>query len=638
MMDAQENPLEGENLELTQAVNEPAETATNAEPQPEEANQESQPAAEVPQEETPAEEEKPQESPTTKLYASAKDVLEHLRQIAHSDETPDKNEIDHLKSAFYKLHNEERDAHQKAYIEAGGDPDTYQFGPDEIDEGFKAEMGIIREKRAKYLEHQEEEKQKNLQRKQEIIDRIKDMSTSPDMANRSYNEFKKLQQEWKEIKNIPPEKANELWKNYQLYVEQFYDQLNLNREAREYDFKKNLEIKQQLCESAEKLSEEADIVSAFRKLQELHQEYRETGPVAKDVREEVWQRFKAASTIINKKHQQHFEELRSKEKENLEKKTTLCEKAEEIAQQENKTVADWDKHTHQLIDLQAQWKTIGFASKKANTKIFERFRTACDDFFGRKAEFFKHIKGELSDNVAKKKALIAQAQELKDSTDWKSTSDKFIHLQKEWKAIGPVPRKMSNRLWNEFIAACNHFFEARGAANPGMGGSESQNLKHKKDILSKLKSLLEEAGENIQETVQDLADEFSQAGHVPFKEKDKVYDEFHELLDKLSEKYQISVVKQRIDGFKNAIKGMAKRGNEVLEGERGKLMRRYEQLKSEINTYENNLGFLNASSKNGSSLVDEMNKKVQKLKDTLALVREKIKAIDEEDKEETPEA
>lgn len=569
-----------------------------------------------------------------KVYKSKSEIIERVKEIAHSDEHPQKGEIDYLKTIFYKLHFAEREADMKAYLEGGGDPANYKVLPDEDEEVFKAEMGVIKEKRAKLFLEQEKEKQENLKKKLDIIEKIKAMVTSPEEANKSYQDFKKLQQEWKEIKLVPAEKANELWRNYQLYVEQYYDLLKLNSEAREYDFKKNLEIKTKICEAAEKLGTEEDVISAFHQLQKLHQEFRETGPVAKELREEVWARFKAASTIINKRHQQHFESLRAKEEDNLTKKTALCEKIEEIAKEEIKTAGEWEKKTKDIIAIQAEWKTIGFAPQKMNVKIFERFRAACDDFFSKKAEFFKNMKQQFAENADKKRALIEQAKALQDSTEWKSTSDKLIALQKEWKTIGMVPKKLGDKLWNEFLTACNHFFEARNSANASTRNEERTNLEKKRGIIEQLKALAENAGDNIQDKVRELIDEYNAVGHVPFKEKDKLYKEYHDILDKLYKELNISTARRRLDKFKNNLKNVAEKGADALDNERARLMRRYEAIKQEVQTYENNLGFLNASSKKGNSLIDEMNRKVQKLKDDMNLVREKIKAIDAENKDE----
>ena len=612
MMDSQENTLElGKNEEVVnEEVTSQVETTENSEPATEQA-----------------------EEQTRVVYETKADVLHRLQDIAHGEEVPQKDEVEYLKSSFYKLHVAEREAKLKAYLDAGGDPEQYQYTPDEQEEAFKAEMGIIKEKRAKIFKEQEAEKQENLTKKLAIIDRIKAMVTTPDEANKNYKEFKALQEQWREIKNVPADKANELWRNYQLYVEQFYDMLRLNSEAREYDFKKNLELKTALCEAAEKLADEEDVISAFHQLQKLHQEYREIGPVAKEQREEIWNRFKAASSVINKRHQQHFEGVRAKEEDNLARKTVLCEKVEAIAAEENKGSGDWEKHTKQIIDIQTEWKTIGFAPQKMNVKIFERFRAACDDFFGRKAAYFKGLKETFKENAEKKRALIEKAKELQSSTEWKSTSDKFIALQKEWKTIGMVPKKLGDQLWEEFLAACNTFFEARNAAGAGARGEERENLDKKLGIIEQLKALATETGEEVADKVQKLVDEYNAVGHVPYKEKDKLYKEYHAVLDKLYKDLNISVAKRKLNNFKQNLKNVAERGENALDNERTRLFRQYENLKSEIQTYENNLGFLNASSKKGNSLIDEMNRKVQKLKDDMNLIREKIKAIDAENKQ-----
>ena len=625
MMDSQENTLNQGTLESEKNVEQSAVQVENAgveetAAQPVDAPEQ---AGEQAEEAVPA-----------KAYKTKADVIARLKEIVAADENPNKDEIDHLKTSFYKLHIAEREARLKEYIDGGGDPEAYQIVPDEEEEVFKAEMGVIREKRAKLFQQQEEEKQANLQKKLDIIEKIKAMVTSPDEANKSYNEFKELQQQWKDIKAVPAEKASELWRNYQLYVEQFYDLLKLNSEAREYDFKKNLELKTALCESAEKLADEPDVISAFHQLQELHQQYREIGPVAKELREQIWARFKAASAVVNKRHQQHFEQLRAREEENLAKKTALCERVEAIAKEENKGAGDWEKHTKEIIDIQNEWKTIGFAPQKMNVKIFERFRATCDDFFGRKAEYFKEMKEVLATNADKKRALVEKAKALQDSTDWKSTGDKLIALQKEWKTIGMVQKRLGDQLWKEFLGACNKFFEARNAANAGAHSEERENLAKKKSVIERLKAVLEAAADDAQQQVQALVEEYNSVGHVPYKDKDSVYDEYHEVLDKIYKQLNISASRRRLSNFKNNLKNVAKRGEDALDNERMRLVRRFEQLRQDVQTYENNLGFLNASSKKGNSLVEEMNRKVQKLRDDMELVKQKIKAIDAEDTDE----
>ena len=633
MMDSQENILVSENAaspveEKETQVEVKAEEQVPAAPEASDVET-AQVAPEAPDvQETPQAQEEPAEE--RKVYSTKKEVLERVKELAHGEETPQKDEVDYLKTTFYKLHIAERENRLKEYIEGGGDPEAYQITPDEDEEVFKAEMSVIKERRQKLFREQEAEKEENLKKKQAIIEKIKGMVTSPEEASKTYQEFKALQQEWRDIKAVPADKANELWRNYQLYVEQFYDLLKLNSEARELDFKKNLEAKTRLCEAAEKLAEEQDVISAFHQLQKLHQEYREIGPVSKELREEIWQRFKAASTVINKRHQQHFEGLRAREEENLEKKTALCEKAEAILSEEKKGSGDWERLTQEIIALQAEWKTIGFAPQKMNVKIFERFRAACDTFFSSKAEHFRSLKDTYKENADKKRALIEKAKALQDSTEWRSTSDKLIALQKEWKTIGMVPKKLGDQLWEEFLGACNKFFEARNAAGAGQRGEERENLAKKRDVIARIKAAAEEGGDDLQQKVQQLVEEYNAIGHVPYKEKDKLYEEYREVVDKLYKELNISVARRRLNKFKDNLKQVAERGEGALDNERQRLMRQYEQLKQEAQTYENNLGFLSASSKKGNSLIDEMNRKVQKLKDDMQLVKEKIKAIDAE--------
>ena len=610
-MDSQEKALnQGEKQEVKEEV--VAQQENNAP-----ANEQAQVEESI---EATAEEANGNDTVERKIYQTKKEVLERVKEIAHAEEMPQKDEVEYLKTAFYKLHIAEREAQQKAYLEAGGDPEAYQVMPDEDEESFKAEMGIIKERRQQQFREQEAEKEENLKKKLNIIEKLKAMITSPEEASKTYQEFKALQQEWREIKNVPAENANELWRNYQLYVEQFYDLLKLNSEARELDFKKNLEAKTRLCEAAEKLADEEDVISAFHQLQKLHQEYREIGPVAKELREEIWQRFKAASTVINKRHQQHFDDLRAREEENLAKKTALCERVEAICKEENKTSNDWEKHTKEIIDIQTEWKTIGFAPQKMNVKIFERFRAACDSFFANKAEYFRVLKDTFKENADKKRALIEKAKALQDSTDWRSTSDKLIALQKEWKTIGVVPKKIGDQLWEEFLAACNKFFEARNAQGADQRNEERQNMEKKLDVINRLKAVAEEAGDDLQAKVQKLVEEYNSIGHVPFREKDKLYKQYHEVLDKLYKELNVNVAKRRLNKFKDNLKQVAERGEQALDNERARLMRQYDAIKQDVQTYENNLGFLTASSKKGNSLIEEMNRKIQKLKDDMQLV------------------
>lgn len=571
------------------------------------------------------------ENQTIEVPQTQEEVVARVKELAEADAPAEKQELDAMKQAFYKIHKANVAAARAQFIENGGEPEAFLPTPNVLEDEFKAAMNVIKQKRAELQAELDRQKEENLQKKQEILERIKALSATPEEANQAYKEFKELQNQWKELTLVPAEKANELWKTYQLYVEQYYDQLKLNNEFREYDFKKNLEIKTRLCETAEKLNEEADVISAFQQLQALHQEFKETGPVAKELREEIWARFKAASTAVNKRHQQYFEELKQKEEENLAHKTALCEKIEAIDLTAVKTAAAWEAQTQQIIEMQKEWRTIGFAPQKMNVKIFERFRGACDRFFTEKAAFFKRLKEEQAQNLAKKTELCEKAEALKDSTDWKATADKLMQIQKEWKTIGAVPKKHSESLWQRFIGACDYFFEQKGKNTASQRGEEKENLQKKEQVIEKLKALLEsDEEENKQDAVRELMKEWNEIGFVPFKEKDKIYKAYHETVDQLFKALNMSAARRRLDNFKNNLKNDAKEGGQGLSRERERLVRAYENKRSEIKTYENNLGFLTCSSKKGSSLLNEMNKKMEKLKDELNLIGEKIAAIDKE--------
>lgn len=571
------------------------------------------------------------ENQTIEVPQTQEEVVARVKELAEADAPAEKQELDALKQAFYKIHKANVAAARAQFIENGGEPEAFLPTPNVLEDEFKAAMNVIKQKRAELQAELDRQKEENLQKKQEILERIKVLSATPEEANQAYKEFKELQNQWKELTLVPAEKANELWKTYQLYVEQYYDQLKLNNEFREYDFKKNLEIKTRLCETAEKLNEEADVISAFQQLQALHQEFKETGPVAKELREEIWARFKAASTAVNKRHQQYFEELKQKEEENLAHKTALCEKIEAVDLTAIKTATAWEAQTQQIIEMQKEWRTIGFAPQKMNVKIFERFRGACDRFFTEKAAFFKRLKEEQAQNLAKKTELCEKAEALKDSTDWKATADKLMQIQKEWKTIGAVPKKHSESLWQRFIGACDYFFEQKSKNTASQRGEEKENLQKKEQVIEKLKALLEsDEEENKQDAVRELMKEWNEIGFVPFKEKDKIYKAYHETVDQLFKALNMSAARRRLDNFKNNLKNDAKEGGQGLSRERERLVRAYENKRSEIKTYENNLGFLTCSSKKGSNLLNEMNKKMEKLKDELNLIGEKIAAIDKE--------
>ena len=580
--------------------------------------------------ETPAEEivsEKPVE-PVQKL--TKEEILAKLKEVVADVENVAKPEIDGLKQSFYKLHNAEQEAARKLFIENGGAAENFVPQTDSVEEEFKNIMSVIKEKRSALTAELEKQKEMNLQVKLSIIEELKELVESPDDANKSYTEFKKLQQQWNEVKLVPQAKVNELWKNYQLYVEKFYDLLKLNNEFREYDFKKNLEIKTHLCEAAEKLADEADVVSAFHQLQKLHQEFRDTGPVAKELRDEIWARFKAASTTVNRRHQQHFEALKEVEQHNLDQKTVICEIIEAIDYKELTNFASWESKTQEVIALQNKWKTIGFAPQKMNVKIFERFRKACDEFFRKKGEFFKSLKEGMNENLEKKRALCEKAEALKDSTDWKATADELTKLQKEWKTIGPVAKKYSDAVWKRFISACDYFFEQKNKATSSQRSVEQENLEQKKNIIEKLNAIDDQMDtEEATQLVRDLMKEWNGVGHVPFKEKDRIYKQYHSQIDKLFERFNISASNKKLSNFKSTISSIQEGSPQALYREREKLVRAFDNMKNELQTYENNLGFLTTSSKKGNSLLTEINRKVEKLKADIELVKEKIKVVDE---------
>ncbi|MBO7419167.1 MAG: DUF349 domain-containing protein [Bacteroidaceae bacterium] len=566
------------------------------------------------------------------------EILAKMKDIAENVEQASKAVIDNLKQNFYRLHNAEVEAAKRAFLDGGGAEEDFVPAPDAEEDEFKEVMSVVKEKRNQLNAEEEKLREKNYQVKLAIIEELKELIESPDDPNKNYNEFKKLQQQWHEVTLIPQNKANELWKSYQLYVEKFYDLLKLNNEFREYDFKKNLEIKTRLCEAAEKLAEEEDVIAAFHHLQKLHQEYRDTGPVAKELRDEIWARFKAASTLLNKKHQQYFEEQKKVEQENLDKKTVICEIVEGIDYLKLNGFQAWEKKTKEVIALQNKWKTIGYAPQKLNVKIFERFRKACDEFFQKKSDYFKQAKARMNENLEKKRALVERVEALKDSKEWKETAEELVKLQKEWKSIGPVAKRYSDSLWKRFIAACDYFFEQKGAATSSQRSIENDNLKRKKAIIEQLKDLKEqEESEENNQKIHSLMAEWNEIGHVPFKEKDKIYEQYRTLVDKLYKSFNLSMAK-KVSKFRTAVGKVQESGMQTVYREREKLVRNYENLLNELHTYENNLGFLNATSKTGNSLLTELNKKMDKLKAEIEVAKEKIRQIDENFQKEEEKA
>lgn len=614
------NPIEEElGKEMTaEAVQTSEDTAVNAAEQNVQ-TESAEPAAEEPQRE-PAQ--------------TMEEVINRLQEIVADASNAPRQELDQLKQTFYRLLKGEQEEQLKDFVAEGGAAEEFKPAQHPLEEHYKKLMNIIREKRAAAQEALDAFRKENYTRKLAILDRLKELVAKANTEPTSYNDFRALLQEWKEIREVPADKAAELWKDFQQYAEQFYDIQKLNAEFREYDFKKNLESKLRLCEAAEKLAEEKDIISAFHQLQKLHQEYREIGPVAKESREEVWNRFKAASTVINRRHQQHFEEIKKAEQEHLEQKTAICEIVEDIDYSKLTKFTQWNEKTQEIIALQAKWKTIGYAPQKQNLKIFERFRTACDTFFSKKTEFFRQAKDDMSINLEKKQQLCEQAEALKDSTDWKETAEKIAALQKEWKEIGPVPKKYTNTIWKRFISACNEFYENRDKTLHAQRFEENANLKTKKDILEKLRAYDPSTlSEDDVRDIQSLIADWNATGHVPFKFKDGLSKEFKRLYDILAD--AAGLRGRRFTAQSG--RGGSQRTDNLSVKER--LQRQYDSLKSEIQTYENNLGFLNISSKSGNSLADSIIEKIDKLKEEADALLKQIREADAAERAaEEPEA
>ena len=559
------------------------------------------------------------------------EIVERLKQIVSEPKMYARSEVDVLKQAYYKIRRLEIESLKKDFLEEGGEEKNFVAPEDEMEVEMKSLIAEYKDKRASLSAEEERQKEVNLVLKQHLIERLKVLTESQDDFNKRYNEFRDIQRKWKEIKLIPQENSRELWRNYQLYNERFYDIVKINNQFRDYDFKKNFEMKSALCETVERLSsEETDVISAFHQLQKLHQQWREIGPVAKEFRESIWERFKEASTVINKNHQSHFEGLKEQEEKNLEEKVSICKNIETIDFESLKTMRDWEKKTTDVISLQAKWRTIGFATKKQNVKIFERFRTACDNYFNKKSEFYKSIKQDMDKNLELKKALVEKVESLKDSTDWKETTKSFVEIQSEWKKIGPVARKHSEAIWKQFIAACDYFFEQKNKEASSQKSEENENLEAKKALIEKINSIEENlADEEALTSLRGYISEWNNIGFVPFREKDKIHKSFRDAVDKQFDRLKVNDRDRRVQQFRSNITELAGGGKNKLYNEREKLMRVYERMKNELQTYENNIGFFNISSKGGDGLMKEMDRKIAHLKEEMEIMVKKIEAIDE---------
>ncbi|WP_305313303.1 DUF349 domain-containing protein [Paramuribaculum intestinale] len=578
-------------------------------------------------------EELPGETPEDAECASEEDVtreslLKTIEMIVADDSEIVADDVARIKQQFYTLHNE---LTLRRKDEAGEEGEAFTDTEDPIEERFKAALAAIKEKKARQRAEIETRQAANLDKKEALINELKTLGADTDNVNRHYQRIKEIQSEFKEIGEVPPQNATAIWKNYQDAVESFYDQWKVNKELRDYDFKKNLAEKQLLLDEARKLTEEEDVITAFRRLQSLHDKWREIGPVAKDVREEIWTSFKDASAEINKKYQAHFEERKARERENEEIKTALCERIEALDFSKPSTYQEWDAMTKTILEAQEEWKKAGFAPRKTNTALFNRFRALCDDFFGRKSEFFKKTKNEFAENLAKKTSLCEKAEALAESTDWKKTTDAIVELQKEWKTIGPVARKHSDAIWRRFIKACDTFFDRKKKVNGDTRRAEQANLATKREIISRLNVIASDENTTPREQaiaeVQQLRKQWQETGHVPFKEKDKLQDAYREVVGTLFDKLDIKENRARMADFQAGIEASAGDSGK-LSRERERLVRACEQRRQELKTYENNMGFFNSKSKNGDSIVREMERKMQHLKEEIAQISEKIKIID----------
>ncbi|MBQ0057451.1 MAG: DUF349 domain-containing protein [Bacteroidales bacterium] len=559
-----------------------------------------------------------------KIYANRQEIIDRLAEIVNETSDEAKGEITYLKMLYYKLRQQEVDAELKALLEGDGDAASYESKPDELEPRLRELLNIQKEVRAAVVEARNKEMAENLEKKQSILKEMIAIAQDAEGVGQQYNRFVELQKEFKEVGTVDAQEVNTLWKQYNMLCEQFYDALKINKELRDYDFKKNLDRKTEICEETEKLGEAEDIIPAFRRLQELHEEWKGLGPVAPALREEIWARFKAASTVINKRHQDHFEAIKAVETANEQGKTEICERIEAIDLNAITSVKDWEAQTAAVLAAQEEWRKLGFANRKVNNQLFERFRQACDAFFKAKADFFRSIRDEQNANLEKKVALCEKAEALKDSTEWRKTSDLLVNMQKEWKTIGPVPRKMSNQVWERFRGACDVFFAAKEKAVGGERAEETANLEKKQSVIDRLKALADDLASAEPQQVRDLMAEWNAVGHVPFKEKDKLYAAYKELVDLFFDKLDMKGQKARLNNYKERVKTMASEGKQKVETERQRLQRQLERLQTDLKTYENNLGFLSAKSKGGNGMVALMERKKHELQTEIEEIIAKI--------------
>lgn len=566
-----------------------------------------------------------------RIHSMSKEELrDALKDIVDSDNMEAHKEVTAIKQAFFNLKSRENIELLDAYVEAGNDPATFSAQPDEVENELKSLYAEFKERRAAYLAAEEARRADNLEKKQEILTRMEEIAGDIDNVNTKFPEFQQLQVDFKEIKDVPATAETDIWKQFQNVVERFYDNLKINKELRDFDFKKNLEAKRALIDEAKKLESVSDPVAAFRLLQGLHDQWRAIGPVAKEIRDEIWDEFKDASTVINKRHQDYFEQRKASELANEEAKTKLCEEIETIKSDEIKTFADWNATTERIVELQKKWKEYGYASKKANTVLYNRFRKACDDFFAAKAAYFQRTKDELNSNLEKKTALCEKAESLKNSDDVKKATDEIVKLQTEWKSIGSVPRKHSDALWQRFTSACNYFFDERKRQNKERHREEQENLDRKRDIIARLSELPKDGDRReIMPKIKELQAEWQTVGFVPFKMKDKIFTEYRAVCDALYDAYNQREARQRMSNFQNRVSELKGDGNKINR-ERDRLIRVCESRRMELKTIENNMGFFSVKSSAGNSMLKDMENKVKRIKEDIKELEAKIALLDAE--------
>ncbi len=541
------------------------------------------------------------------------DIFQNLLETA--DNQQQYKHAEALKAAFYKTLRKEKIAAGLEQPEEGA-PSPF----DEVERGFKELYGKYKERRSEYLREQDIHKEENLKEKLSIIEDLKALLDKQEDISQTFPLFREIQNRWRAVGPVAQNKVKDLYDTYQHYVEMFYDYLKINREMRDLDFRKNMEIKEELCRQAEALAEMENVVEAFRELQKLHEQWKEIGPVDAANRESIWERFKAATSVINKKHQEYFEGQKVKEKENLEAKSLLCEKVEVIAATEVKDSNMWNDLSKQIEDIQKEWKSIGFATRKENQKIYDRFRAACDDFFARKREFYAEFKDKMQENVAKKMALIEKAEALKDSDDWKATSDALIELQRQWKEIGPVTRKKSEQIWKRFRAACDEFYNRRDAQRGASSSDQAENLEKKKALIAEINEFVVEGSDAARAAFKEFRERWNSIGFVPLKEKENIQNEFRNALN------------EKFAQFREGAGRLAYKAERAVKSERDRLVQKYLKKEQDIATWENNIGFF-AKSKNAEALLKNLRKEIDRAKKDLAELEAQIKEFDKQEQD-----